>query len=183
MLQATLVTSSYELEQIHQLNQLNIKHHVDEKTQVDEGFVSWLYPVSLLQQMHELAPAVIIKEGETVAGYALTTLREAGAFHPDLRIMFKNLETVQYQGRPLSDHHFYCMGQICVAKAYRGKGLVGLLYQKHKEVYGRQYDFILTEIATRNIRSIKAHEKIGFRTIHTYRDHMDEWAVVIWDWL
>jgi hypothetical protein len=57
-----------------------------------------------------------------------------------------------------------------------------MLYDKHKEVYSGQYDFLLTEISTRNIRSLIAHEKIGFETIHYHRDHMDEWAVVIWDW-
>jgi ribosomal protein S18 acetylase RimI-like enzyme len=74
------------------------------------------------------------------------------------------------------------MGQICIEKEYRGKGIVPMLYNKHKEIYSSQYDFILTEISTRNIRSLKAHEKIGFKTIHYHRDQLDEWAVVIWDW-
>jgi ribosomal protein S18 acetylase RimI-like enzyme len=74
------------------------------------------------------------------------------------------------------------MGQICVDKAYRGKGLVNMLYQKHREIYSSRFDFILTEISTANIRSIKAHEKLGFQSIHTYTDAMDEWRVVIWNW-
>jgi ribosomal protein S18 acetylase RimI-like enzyme len=74
------------------------------------------------------------------------------------------------------------MGQICVAKEFRGKGIVNMLYQKHKEMYSAQYDFILTEISTSNKRSLKAHEKIGFQFIYTYSDKMDEWNVVIWNW-
>ena len=103
-------------------------------------------------------------------------------FIPDLQEMFQNLEEVYYKNSPLASFHFYCMGQICIAKEYRGKGLVNALYQKHKELYGREYDFILTEISTRNYRSLKAHQKIGFETIHTHRDTLDEWAVVVWDW-
>lgn len=57
------------------------------------------------------------------------------------------------------------MAQICVDRNYSGKGLVNMLYQKHKEVYSFHYDFILTEISTSNYRSIKAHEKIGFQSI------------------
>jgi predicted GNAT superfamily acetyltransferase len=170
------------LEQIHQLSQLNLKQNISADEQKEEGFVTWLYSIELLSQMHDLAPGIIAKDEERVAAYALTTLRESSSFHPDLKEMFQNLSNVFYQGKPLSSHHFYCMGQICVAKEYRGKGLVKALYQKHKEAYGNEYDFILTEISTRNYRSLKAHQKIGFKTIHTHRDAMDEWNVVVWDW-
>lgn len=33
-----------------------------------------------------------------------------------------------------------------------------------------------------NPRSLKAHEKVGFRRIATHRDEMDQWDVVLWDW-
>jgi ribosomal protein S18 acetylase RimI-like enzyme len=183
MLTATIVTTKDELLQIHKLNQQNIKCNVDEGEQAREGFVSWLYPPVLLQQMHELAPTIIVKDDDKVVGYALTTLKESSRFHPDLETMFRNLETVEYKDRALFSYRFYCMGQICIAKEYRGKGIVNMLYQKHKEMYSAQHDFILTEISTSNRRSIKAHEKIGFTSIYTYRDTMDEWSVVIWNWI
>jgi GNAT superfamily N-acetyltransferase len=182
MLIATIVTSDEELMQIHRLNQQNLKTNLDQLTQNQEGFVTWLYRIELLKQMHKLSPSIIIKDGKAVAAYALTTLKETRSFHPDLETMFRHLEKVQYKGKPLSSYQFYCMGQICVAREYRGKGLVSRLYQKHKEVYSVQYDFLLTEISASNIRSLKAHEKIGFQTIYTYTDGMDEWKVVVWDW-
>lgn len=182
MLKATLVTTDDELLQIHQLNQRNLKQNLDKETQKDEGFVTWLYSIDLLRKMHQLSPSVIVKNGEEVIAYALTTLKESQAFHPDLGNMFRNLEVVQYKNKPLSYYKFYCMGQICVAKKFRGKGLASALYQKHKAVYSSQYDFILTEISTSNYRSLHTHEKMGFQTIYTYHDEMDEWNVVIWNW-
>jgi ribosomal protein S18 acetylase RimI-like enzyme len=182
MLVTTQVHTPDELEQIYELNQLNLKQNVSPAEREQEGFVSWLYSIDLLEEMHQLAPSVIVKDGDKVVGYALTTLPAARAFHPDLEEMFYNLEAVHYKERSLFNYQFYCMGQICVAKEYRGQGLVNSLYQKHKELYRTQYDFLLTEISTRNPRSQKAHEKVGFRTIHTHRDSMDEWNVVVWDW-
>jgi len=182
MLISTVVTKASELQQIHLLNQENIKHNLSAVEKDREGFVSWLYSVPLLQQMHTLAPSTIVKDGDKVVGYALTTLEDAREFHPDLESMFRNLETVHYNAKKLFDYKFYCMGQICIAKQYRGMGIVNMLYQKHREVFSSKYDFILTEISTANLRSIKAHEKIGFKTIHTYKDVMDEWNVVVWDW-
>ena len=168
--------------QIHQLNQQNLKANLDRSLQNREGFVTWLYPMELLKKMHQLSPSIIIKDGKKVAAYALTTLKESRNFHSDLETMFHHLEVVQYKGKPLGSYSFYCMGQICAAAEYRGKGLVQMLYQKHKEVYGPYYDFFLTEISTSNPRSLKAHEKIGFETIYTYTDAIDEWNVVVWDW-
>jgi len=182
MLTAVTVTNDDELTQIHQLNQQNLKSNLDQSTRGREGFVTWLYSMDLLRKMHQLAPGIIVKEGKTVAAYALTTLKASREFHPDLETMFRNLEQVLYKNKPLSSYQFYCMGQICVAREYRGKGLVNMLYEKHKQVYGSQFDFLLTEISTSNPRSLKAHKKIGFRTIYTYSDAMDEWEVVVWDW-
>jgi len=182
MLHATTVTKEDELIQIHHLNQQNLKQNLSPGEIQTEGFVTWLYSMELLQQMHTLAPSVLIKENDMVVGYALVTLKEAAVFHPDLQIMMDNLQPLSYQGKPLFSYDFYCMGQVCIHKDYRGKGLFNMLYQKHKDLYCIKYNLIVTEISASNPRSQKAHENVGFKTIHTYHDKIDEWAVVVWDW-
>jgi uncharacterized protein YnzC (UPF0291/DUF896 family) len=182
MLIATLVSKDDELERIHELNKKNLKQKLSKEEQEDQGFVTWLYPVDLLKQMHEQAPSVIVKDGDRVIGYALTALKESRIFHPDLDTFFNHLDDVVYLNKPLTQHHFYCMGQICIDKEYRGKGVFQLLYQKHKEVYSASFDFLLTEISTSNYRSLNAHSKIGFVRVFTYADAVDEWSVVVWRW-
>ncbi len=182
MLQASLVINEDELIQINQLNKQNIKGSLSEEEKEQEGFVSWLYSLELLKKMDGLAPSVIVKDGQEVVGYALTTVKESTAFHNDLKLMVDNLQTINYKDKPLTSFNFYFMGQICIAKEYRGKGVFNLLYQKHKEAYKSQYDLLITEVSTSNIRSQKAHEKVGFKTIYTYRDASDEWNVIVWDW-
>jgi hypothetical protein len=51
------------------------------------------------------------------------------------------------------------------------------------EAYRNRYDFTVTEIAERNTRSIRAHERVGFRTLHTYHDERaaEVWRVVVLD--
>lgn len=182
MVEITIAVNPDDLLQIYRLSSANLKQNLSSGEQREEGFVTWLYSIELLRQMHALAPSIIARDGNSIAAYALTALRECSSFHPDLKEMFQNLLEVNYQGKPLSSHNFYCMGQICVAKEYRGKGLVKALYQKHKEIYSHQYDFLLTEISTCNHRSLKAHQKVGFKTVHTHRDALDEWDVLVWDW-
>ena len=96
--------------------------------------------------------------------------------------MVEHLETLKYDGKELSGYHYYVMGQICIHKDYRGKGVFDMLYKKHKDLFEKDYDFVVTEISSSNKRSMRAHQKIGFKIFHTYKDPVDEWNVVIWDW-
>lgn len=182
MLHATTVTKEEELNEIYRLNQQNLKQHLSAEEKQKEGFVTWLYSPRLLRQMHGLAPSVIVKDGNAVVAYALVTPKEAGAFHPDLQAMVDNLGPLFYKDQPVFTYDFYCMGQVCIHKDYRGRGVFNMLYQKHKEIYSTKYNLLVTEISSSNLRSQRAHEKVGFTTIHSYRDSLDEWNVVVWDW-
>lgn len=56
-------------------------------------------------------------------------------------------------------------------------------YQHYNETFKQDYDFAITEVSTRNYRSLKAHERAGFVEIHRYTDPLsEEWSIVIWDW-
>lgn len=177
-----LVSSDDELQQIHSLNQLNLKSGLSKDEQIQQGFVTWLYSLELLRNLHKLAPSVIVKDNEKVIGYALTTLRESSGFHPDLKNMIHSIDPLFYNGKSLAKYSYYCMGQICIDKAYRGKGVFDLLYKMHKKEYSYQYELLITEISTSNYRSIRAHEKTGFKTISTHKDALDTWNIVVWDW-
>ena len=57
------------------------------------------------------------------------------------------------------------------------------LYQAHSQQFGPDFDYLITEVSVNNKRSMRAHEKVGFKTIHEYFDpeNNDTWAVVAWD--
>lgn len=179
---ATIVTTEAELLQILELSKQNQKASISEKEKDEQGFISWNYSLELLKKMHTLHPNVIVKDGGKVAGYALVALKEARSFHPEMEAMISYIENINYEGRPLSSYKYYVMGQICIHKNYRGKGVFDMLYLKHKELFQYQFDFVETEISTSNKRSVRAHERIGFKTIETHRDEKDEWNIVLWNW-
>lgn len=179
---ATTVGSDKELEQILQLQQQNLKQHISQEEKDAQGFLTMQFHLPMLQQLQAIAPSVIIKQEDEVVAYAMTVTLEGRTAYPDLEPMFVNFEKLQWQGKPLYDYQFYVMGQICVSKEHRAKGLFDMLYQHHKAVYSPRYDFIITEISSSNYRSLQAHKRVGFETIHTYTDIVDNWNVVVWDW-
>jgi len=182
MFHPTLTSSTEELQQILILQEENLLHHVDEKEIQSQGFVTLRHNLDILHQMHGLAPTVIIKDGNKVVAYALTMLPECRHLIPDLEPMFSLLDKLSWKGQPLKADSFYVMGQVCVAKQYRGLGLFDDLYWHHRRIFQSKFDLVITEIATRNHRSIGAHKRVGFKAIHTHRDELDEWIVVGWDW-
>ena len=182
MLLPSLTSTLQELQQILRLQEENLIQHIDETEMKSQGFVTLRHELATLEQMHRLAPSVIIKDDNKVVAYALTMLQECRQLMPDLEPMFSLFDKLGWNNKPLNDYSFYVMGQICIAKEYRSKGLFEKLYQHHKKVYRTKFDLCVTEISSRNHRSLRAHEKIGFKIIHTHTDKLDEWVVVGWDW-
>ena len=182
MLILTTVADNGELEEILRLQQQNLLQNIDDVEMQTQGFVTMVHTLDVLQKMHVLAPSVIAKDNGKVIGYALVMLRECRELFPPLEPMFKNFDKLEYRERPLNHYRYYVMGQVCIDKKYRRTGLFDQLYQKHKEIYSGNYDFIMTEVSTRNLRSLRAHERVGFEIINSYSDDLDEWAVVLWNW-
>ncbi|MFT3933815.1 MAG: GNAT family N-acetyltransferase [Chitinophagaceae bacterium] len=182
MLIAKQVSTQNELQQILDLQSLYLRGARSAEEEKEQGFLTVQHSFDALQQMHSIEPSIIVKDGDTLAGYALVMPKACSTIVPELLSLFEDLEKLDYKGKPLQDYSFYVMGQICVAEAYRGLGVFAMLYQKHKEILQPHYDFIITEVATRNTRSMRAHQRVGFKQIHVHKNDWDEWAIVLWDW-
>lgn len=179
---ASLCSTEEELQQILQLQAVNLASGLSPAELIQEGFVTLKHDLATLQQMHRLSPSVIVKDNDSVIGYALTMLPAARQLIPDLEPMFRLMEGLSWEGNKLESKCYYVMGQVCIAKEFRGQGIFEALYRRHRDTFRGQFELMVTEIATRNHRSLRAHQRIGFKHIHTHTDELDEWAVVAWDW-
>ena len=179
---ATIVTSNKELEQIVELSQKNMRANFTDAEQNKYGFLTWNYSFELLQLMNEQHPHVIVKDDNNVIAYARVALKKSVAFHANIKAMILQLDALTYKSKSLAEYKYYVIGQVCVDADYRGKGVFEMMYLQHKALLEKEFDFVITEISTSNKRSLRAHEKMGFKTIYTYSDAMDEWNVVIWEW-
>lgn len=176
-------TGPVDLRQILELQRANLPANISEAELREQGFVTVQHTEELLAEMNAAEPQVIAKDGEAVVGYALVMLREFSTRIPILIPMFEMLETLSYRGRPLSEWKYYVVGQLCVAKSHRGRGLVEGMYKQHRRQLSDRYDFVVTKISDRNPRSLRAHCRAGFETIHRYTEADGEtWDIVLWDW-
>jgi len=177
-----LVDQTSELLEILKIQEQNHRDNLVPGSHDNNGFVSVKHRLDMLEEMNRRTPQVVAKANQEVVGYALVMPKEFKELIPELLTMFKTFETLNYKGKKLSDLNYYVMGQIGVRNDFKRQGILKKLYEKHREEYAKHYDYCLTEVASRNLPSMIAHQKVGFKIIYTYTDPMDEWNIMLWDW-
>ena len=176
------VTNSTELAGIKHIQTLSLRKNIDTETAVSEGFLTAEYTMEYLQQMNNASPSIIAKDGDTVVGYALVATKEVRNGHDLIADLFNVIDTKYYKGKCLKEVNYVVVGQLCVAKDYRGQGLVKRMYDYYRDSYAGEYEYLITDVAQANIRSLNAHKKSGFIVIDTLVYAGIGWDIVLWDW-
>jgi len=182
MVQLTRAKDKADLQAILDLQKLNLRKLIGEEEAGKEGFLTAQYTIEMMEQMHQFQPSIIAKEGDKVAGYVIITDKNSFGQHPLLDDLFNSIDQLNYKGNNLKEINYVLVGQLCVAKAYRGTGLVQKMYHYYKDCLKDQYQYLVTDVAQENQRSIKAHLKTGFEIIHSIEYGGIGWEIVIWDW-
>lgn len=166
-----------ELEQIRTLQLQNSSQNISAEEKLQEGFVTVQHSVALLEQMNYACAHIIAKDNDIVVGFALVML---SSFRNKIEVLIPMFERID-ELVP-KDKTYVVMGQICVDKNYRKQGIFRGLYHFYKEELHHEFDFLITEVAAINIRSMHAHDAIGFKIIDTYNEDGIEWNIILWDW-
>ena len=169
-------TTDSELNAILALQVRNLKTAVSQEEQQEQGYVTVVHTFEILKKMNDSCPHIIAMNGDQVVGYALAMLPSFQKELPILRPMFDIVEPL------LKGRNYLAMGQICVDKPYRGQGVFAGMYQFYKAELSDHFDCLFTEIVTTNIRSLKAHKRIGFEDLVTQSTDDTSWVIVNWNW-
>lgn len=183
MIEYTTSKSTEDLRGILDLQQKNLRTRLSQVEAVKLGFVYLQHDLQTLKDFNCIEEHVIAKNEKTVIGYVLTMTKKSRFDIPEILPMFEIFDHLEFSGKPISTYNYMVVGQVCIDLAYRGKGLFHNLYAKYREQYASKYDFTITEIPKINMRSRRAHNKIGFKEVYEYTDSKKvEWVVVLWDW-
>ena len=166
-----------ELEQIRTLQLQNSSQNISSEEKLQEGFVTVQHSVALLEQMNSACAHIIAKDNDAVVGFALVML---SGFRNEIKALIPMFERID-ELVP-KDKTYVVMGQICVDKNHRKQGIFRGLYHFYREELQHQFDYLITEVAAINLRSMQAHEAIGFKIIDTYDEDGIVWNIVLWDW-
>jgi len=183
MIRMTTAESREALQQILDLQARNLAAHLSRAEAADQGFVTVHHDLPLLERLCGPYRHVVAMDGDRLVGYALVMLKEFAGAIPVIVPMFEQFDQLTIGDRRLAELRYFVMGQVCVDKDYRGTGVFRGLYEELKARMSGAFDLVVTEVASRNQRSLQAHLKVGFRSVLQYRSPDDEgWEIVTWDW-
>ena len=183
MIEITTSSCTKDLEGIIALQKRNLRADLSSEEIKEQGFVTVSHSLDDLKKMQQYEPNIIAKDENQVVAYVLGMTEQSKNDIPRLVEMYESFDHIQYKGKSVAEYQYIVVGQVCVGKNFRGQGLFDRSYDAYKQFFQGNYEFAITEIATINLRSMKAHERIGFKTIYTYADSTNtDWNVVVWDW-
>ena len=162
-----------DLLQILEVQKSNLFKNLSEEEREKEGFVTVSHTFEQLQKMNEICSHIIVKVDNIVVGFALCMTRSFSNEIEILKPMFQELEKIVSKAE-----NYIVMGQICIAKEYRRKGIFKKLYLEMKNAIKKDYNLIITEVDSKNERSLRAHASVGFRHLKTYTSNQQEWQII-----
>jgi len=172
-----------DLRQILDLQKRNLPLSLSQEEINREGFVTVSHRFEDLKQMNLYEQHVIAKENDIVVAYLLAMTEKSKHDIPVLIPMFDVFDEIIYRGKKISEYKYLVVGQVCVAREFRGQGVLDLCYGEYKKRFSPRYDFAITEISKKNPRSLNVHQRVGFEIVHEYLDnHGIDWDIVLWDW-
>jgi predicted GNAT superfamily acetyltransferase len=180
MIRFTEAATEAELLQILALQAANMRQNISAIEAADQGFLTVGHDLEILRAMNQPLPHTLAKSGDNLAGYALSMPKSFAHSIPMLVPMFEQIDQQIWQNRPLSEVNYMVMGQICVAKEYRGQQVFSGLYETmDQRIKAAGYECIVTEIASHNARSLRAHARSGFLEMNLYTADGIEWVLVV----
>ena len=175
MITFKITSTQEELQQILDLQQQNLPKNLTREEIKTQGFVTVEHQFQILLEMHNVHPHTIAKDGEKVVGYVLSMSKTFGDSIDVLKPMF-----AEFKKANINDN-FIVMGQVCISKNYRGKGLFRGLYNKMAENFSGDFTRIITEVDALNTRSLNAHYAIGFEDLSDYKASDQVWKIISLD--
>ncbi|TVZ56560.1 acetyltransferase (GNAT) family protein [Lutibacter sp. Hel_I_33_5] len=171
------VKNDEDLEDILALQKRNLGINLSDDEKLHEGFVTLQHDFEILKKMNDACPHFVAKKEGKIIGFALSMLKEFKDEIPLLIPIFKEIDT-EIRNQNINDNYI-AMGQVCIAKEARGKGVFRGLYTTMQSEFKNKFDSIITEVDTKNLRSSNAHKSMGFKLLKNYTSNHQLWEIII----
>lgn len=181
MLICDIAMSKRDLEGILELQSRNLEDSITKADAIQEGFVTVKHEMNLLEEMSASYPHIVAKSGDKIVGYALVMERKFQNRVEVLIPMFELINNCIWKGEKLRSASYFVMGQVCIDKEWRSQGIFYQLYDRLVLQMKTDFDYLITEVATRNKRSLKAHYNFGFELLKSYQAKGEDWELIIFD--
>ena len=177
------IRNESELVQVHKLLEENLKQNLSYQERKQQGFITINYSLNSLIKLNKITPTIVAIDESKVIGYALSANRNCKGLHKFLDMVIAEVDKTFYNKDLLLESDYVVVGQLCVAKAYRRRGVSQKIYQEFKQEFHQTHPYCLTGVDALNKGSIESHKKCGFRVLKQLKCGLNSIGyLLIWDW-
>jgi predicted GNAT superfamily acetyltransferase len=125
----------------------------------EHGFLSAEFTPEQTAQIAEDLGTIVAVVDDQIVGFICAFRNEFETGSPVITKMLESYDQLVFETRPLSAFKSYVYGPVCIAREYRGRGLLRGLYEAQKEDLAGQFEIGVAFVSRTNPHSLAAHVK------------------------
>ncbi len=122
-----------------------------------QGFLSAQFTAEQTARIAEDLGTTVALVGDCVAGFLCAFRKEFPTGSPVIAQMLSSYDTLRFEDRPLSSFASYIYGPVCIAREYRGRGLLRGLYEAQRSDLAGKFEIGVAFVSRSNPHSLSAH--------------------------
>ena len=175
------VAKSNDIGGIAALQELYLVSNLSEKEK-ESGFVTTRFTTEQLAEIIEQEGLFIAKDDKKIIAYIFGGSWNFFNQWPIFNHMTALFPSLSFLDFDITTTNSFQYGPICIAKEYRGKGLIKLFFEFMRIHMVKKYPLSLTFINKTNIPSTKAHtEKLKWSIISEFQFNNNNYFILAYD--
>jgi predicted GNAT superfamily acetyltransferase len=125
----------------------------------EQGFLSVQFTLEQAAQIAEDLGTIVAVIDDQIVGFVCASANESETGSPVVAKMLESYDRMIFEGCPLKSFRSYIYGPVCLARDFRGRGLLRGLYQAQKKDLAGQFEIGVAFVSRSNPHSLETHVK------------------------
>jgi hypothetical protein len=125
----------------------------------EQGFLSAQFSPEQTAQIAKDVGTIVAVIDDQIVGFVCAFRNEFETGSPVIAKMLESYDRMIFEGRTLNSFRSYIYGPVCIAREYRGQGLLRGLYEAQKKDLAGQFEIGVAFVSRSNPHSLAAHVK------------------------
>jgi predicted GNAT superfamily acetyltransferase len=125
----------------------------------EQGFLSAQFTLEQTAQIAQDLGTIVAVVDDQIVGFVCAFRNEFETGSPVIAKMLESYDRFMFEAKPLRTFRSYIYGPVCVAREYRGQGLLRGLYEAQKRDLAGQFEIGVAFVSRSNPHSLDAHVK------------------------
>lgn len=162
------IATTKDIHQILALQKQNIFANLSE-TEREDGYVTTAFTYAQIREIIGFKGLFVTEMEGTIIAYAFAGSWKYFSQWKIFKVMIASFPKLIFDGKRINTQNTFQYGPICIAKEYRGIGILESIFEKMRLEMLKKYPISITFINKENKRSIFAHtQKLNWDIIDEF---------------